>query len=52
MTILLVMFGAPSRMPTTVGLAGAGLTVVLKDFIVAFFGWFVPMGRNGSGLGD
>jgi hypothetical protein len=52
MTILLVMFGAPSRMPTIVGLAGPGLTVVLKDFIVAFFGWFVPMGRNGIGLGD
>jgi hypothetical protein len=33
-------------------LAGPGLTVVLKDFIGAFFGWFVPMGRNGIGLGD
>jgi type IV secretory pathway TrbD component len=52
MTILLVMLGAPSQMPTIVGLAGPGLTVVLKDFIGAFFGWFVPMGRNGIGLGD
>jgi len=50
--ILLVVFGAPTQAPTIIGLAGAGLTVVLKDFIVAFFGWFVLMGRNGIGLGD
>jgi small-conductance mechanosensitive channel len=50
--ILLVIFGAPTQMPTIIGLAGAGLTVVLKDFIVAFFGWFVLMGKNGIGLGD
>jgi small-conductance mechanosensitive channel len=34
------------------GLAGAGLTVALKDFIVAFVGWFVLMGRNGMRVGD
>jgi small-conductance mechanosensitive channel len=28
------------------------LTVALKDFIVAFFGWFVLMGRNGIRVGD
>jgi len=50
--ILMVVFGAPTQTPTMIGLAGAGLTVVLKDFIVAFFGWFVLMGRNGVGLGD
>ncbi|HLY17812.1 MAG TPA: mechanosensitive ion channel domain-containing protein [Bryobacteraceae bacterium] len=50
--ILLVIFGAPTQTPTIIGLAGAGLTVVLKDFIVAFFGWFVLMGKNGIGLGD
>jgi small-conductance mechanosensitive channel len=33
-------------------LAGAGLTVALKDFIVGFFGWFVLMGRNGIRVGD
>jgi small-conductance mechanosensitive channel len=33
-------------------LAGAGLTVALKDFIVAFLGWFVLMGKNGIRLGD
>jgi small-conductance mechanosensitive channel len=34
------------------GLAGAGLTVAMKDFIVGFFGWFVLMGRNGIRVGD
>jgi small-conductance mechanosensitive channel len=50
--ILFVMFGAPSQMPTILGLAGAGLTVALKDFIVAFIGWFLLMGRNGLRVGD
>ena len=52
--ILLVLFGAPSQMPTILGLAGAGagLTVALKDFLVAFFGWFTLMGRNGIRVGD
>jgi small-conductance mechanosensitive channel len=50
--ILLVVLGAPNQMPTIIGLAGAGLTVALKDFIVAFFGWFVLMGKNGIRVGD
>jgi small-conductance mechanosensitive channel len=50
--ILLVIFGAPTQTPTIIGLAGAGLTVALKDFIVSFLGWFVLMGRNGLRLGD
>ena len=50
--ILLVLFGMPSQMATLFGLAGAGLTVALKDFIVAFFGWFVLVGRNGIHVGD
>ncbi len=52
LAILFVIFGAPSQTPTILGLAGAGLTVALKDFIVAFFGWFVLMGRNGIRVGD
>jgi len=48
----LVIFGAPNQAPTVLGLAGAGLTVALKDFIVGFFGWFVLMGRNGIRVGD
>ena len=50
--ILLVVIGMPSQFATTIGLVGAGLTVALKDFIVAFFGWLVLMGRNGIRLGD
>jgi len=50
--IAFVLFGAPSQMPTILGLAGAGLTVALKDFIVAFVGWFLLMGRNGLRVGD
>ena len=50
--ILLVIFGPPSQLGTILGLAGAGLTVALKDFIVSFIGWFVLMGRNGIRLGD
>ena len=50
--ILLVIFGPPGQLGTFLGLAGAGLTVALKDFIVSFFGWFVLMGRNGIRLGD
>lgn len=50
--ILLVVFGPPSQLATVVALAGAGLTVALKDFIVGFFGWFILMGRNGIRPGD
>lgn len=50
--ILLVIFGPPSQLGTVLGLAGAGLTVALKDFIVSFFGWFVLMGKDGIRLGD
>src|SRR4029077_6344186 len=50
--ILLVIFGPPGQLGTFLGLAGAGLTVALKDFIVGFLGWFVLMGKNGVRLGD
>ena len=50
--ILLVLVGVPGQLGTMLGLAGAGLTVALKDFIVAFVGWFVLMGKNGIRLGD
>jgi len=55
LVVLLVAFvvlGIPNQTPTVLGLAGAGLTVALKDFIVGFFGWFVLMGRNGIRVGD
>jgi small-conductance mechanosensitive channel len=50
--VLLVIFGTPQQMPTILGLATAGLTVVFQDFILAFCGWFVLMGRNGIRVGD
>jgi small-conductance mechanosensitive channel len=50
--IVLIVLGVPSQFATTIGIVGAGLTVALKDFIVAFFGWLVLMGRNGIRLGD
>ena len=50
--ILLVVAGAPQQTTTFLGLATAGLTVAMKDFIVAFFGWFVLMGKNGLRVGD
>jgi small-conductance mechanosensitive channel len=50
--ILLVILGLPGQLGTFLGLAGAGLTVALKDFIVGFMGWFVLMRKNGIRLGD
>jgi small-conductance mechanosensitive channel len=50
--ILFVIFGTPSEMPTILGLTTAGLTLVLQDFIIAFFGWFVLMGKRGIRIGD
>ncbi|MBZ5673144.1 MAG: mechanosensitive ion channel [Acidobacteriia bacterium] len=50
--ILLVLFGPPNQLSTIIGLATAGLTVVLRDFIVAFFGWFTLIGKNGIRVGD
>ena len=49
---LLVIFGAPTQTTTLIGLATAGLTVALKDFIVAFFGWFALIGKSGIHIGD
>ena len=50
--ILLVIIGPPGQLGTFLGLAGAGLTVALRDFIVGFMGWFVLMGKNGIRVGD
>ena len=50
--ILLVVFGWPRQMSTILGLTTAGLTIAMQDFILAFFGWFVLMGKNGIRLGD
>ncbi len=50
--IILVIFGPPNQVSTLLGLATAGLTVALRDFILAFLGWIALMGRNGMRIGD
>ena len=50
--ILIITFGTPNNLGTILGLAGAGLTVALKDFIVSFMGWLVLMGRHGVRIAD
>jgi len=52
LVILFTVIGVPGQATTILGLAGAGLTVAMKDFIVAFFGWFVLMSKNGIRVGD
>lgn len=49
---LLIIFGAPHQTPTILGLTTAALTIALQDFILAFFGWFILMGRKGIRVGD
>jgi small-conductance mechanosensitive channel len=50
--ILLVIFGLPRETPTIIGLTTAALTFALQDFILAFLGWFVLMGKHGIRVGD
>lgn len=50
--ILLVIFGMPKETPTILGLTTAALTIALQDFIIAFLGWFVLVGKNGIHVGD
>jgi small-conductance mechanosensitive channel len=50
--ILLAIFGSPKETPTILGLATAALTIALQDYILAFLGWFVLMGKNGIHVGD
>jgi hypothetical protein len=52
LVIVLMLVGMPTQLGTMLGIVGAGLTVALKDFIVAFIGWLVLMGKNGMRLGD
>jgi small-conductance mechanosensitive channel len=50
--ILLVVFGTPEQTPTILGLTTAALTFALQDFILAFLGWFVLVGKHGMHVGD
>lgn len=50
--VLLAIFGAPQQLGTMLGLATAALTIVLQDYLLAFLGWFVLIGRRGIRVGD
>jgi small-conductance mechanosensitive channel len=50
--VLLVIFGMPRQTSTMIGLTTAALTIALQDFVLAFFGWFVLMGKRGIRVGD
>ena len=50
--IVLVIFGAPRETATMIGLATAALTIALQDYILAFLGWFVLIGKDGIRVGD
>ena len=52
LVILLVIFGAPQETSTIIGLGTAALTIALQDFILAFLGWFVLVGKHGIHVGD
>lgn len=47
-----ILFGTPSDISTLLGLVTAGITIVLRDFIMSFVGWFLLMGRSGVRVGD
>jgi small-conductance mechanosensitive channel len=50
--ILLIVFGPPHQTGTMIGLATAALTIALQDYILAFLGWFILVGKNGIRVGD
>lgn len=50
--IALVLFGPPQQTATFIGLVSAAITISLQDYILAFFGWFMLVGRNGVRVGD
>jgi small-conductance mechanosensitive channel len=52
LVILLVIFGPPQETSTIIGLGTAALTIALQDFILAFLGWFVLVGKHGIHVGD
>jgi small-conductance mechanosensitive channel len=50
--IVLALFGPPRQTATIIGLATAALTISLQDYLLAFIGWFMLIGRNGIHVGD
>jgi small-conductance mechanosensitive channel len=50
--IVLVVFGPPQQTGTMIGIATAALTIAFQDYIIAFLGWFMLVGKNGIRVGD
>jgi small-conductance mechanosensitive channel len=50
--IVMVLVGPPQQTATMIGLATAALTIALQDYILAFIGWFMLVGKNGIRVGD
>ncbi|HEX3662966.1 MAG TPA: mechanosensitive ion channel family protein [Acidobacteriaceae bacterium] len=50
--IVMVLVGPPQQTATMIGLATAALTIALQDYILAFIGWFMLVGKNGIRIGD
>ncbi|MGB7354347.1 MAG: mechanosensitive ion channel family protein, partial [Acidobacteriaceae bacterium] len=50
--IVMVLVGPPQQTTTMIGLATAALTIALQDYILAFIGWFMLVGKNGVRVGD
>lgn len=50
--VVFVLFGPPHETATMIGLATAALTIALQDYILAFLGWFMLVGKNGIRVGD
>lgn len=50
--IVMVLVGPPQQTATMLGLATAALTIALQDYILAFIGWFMLVGKNGIRVGD
>jgi small-conductance mechanosensitive channel len=50
--IVLVLFGPPHQTATMIGIVTAALTISLQDYLLAFLGWFMLVGRNGIHVGD
>ncbi len=50
--VALVIFGPPQQTATAIGLVSAALTITLQDYILAFVGWFMLVGRDGIRVGD
>ncbi len=50
--VLVILFGPPRKIATILAVATATLVLVVRDFLLALFGWLVLRGQNGIRAGD